>query len=187
MAVVVTDENEANFAASAGSCISLFDSRTSETVGQFRPPSTRDITGLDFSHTSQRLAASDEGGTVTIFDIRKSGSEPLFECTSDYLTQPASSVAISKSGNFVVAGFRERIKNYMDCVMMGYDLTGSSPHPPDIVLGGNPAITSTKPFSYSHQSGFPSSFVSSVCFNSDGCALATASHDGNISVFRRQV
>jgi WD40 repeat protein len=100
----------------------------------------------------------------------------------------------------VFAGYRKWVKNYMDCVLVAFDVSApcygaqqsttfeakSSPElAPHCVIGDNPGITSSVPFSYSYQSSH-SSFVSSVQINCDGCALATASHDGTITVFRQQ-
>jgi hypothetical protein len=62
---------------------------------------------------------------------------------------------------------------------------GDPEEAPHCIIGDNPGITSSVPYSYSYQPG-PSTFVSTVKLNCDGCILAAASHDGNLTLFRQQ-
>jgi hypothetical protein len=62
---------------------------------------------------------------------------------------------------------------------------GDPEESPHCIIGDNPGITSSVPYSYSYQPG-PSTFVSTVKLNCDGCILAAASHDGYLTLFRQQ-
>jgi WD40 repeat protein len=195
------DGSTREFFAASGTGIFLWDMRApANAAAQVALEGGADITSLSVCKSKDYLVAcGTENGDCYVYDIRGGTGRCVVACIDAQLTQPASAVAFSHSGSMVFAGYRKWVKNYMDCVLMAFDVSAScygeqpassegkaSPQlAPHCVIGDNPGITSTVPFSYSYQSCH-SSFVSSVQMNCDGCALATASHDGTITVFRQQ-
>ena len=235
---------------------------------QLQGAAAADITALDVCRDKGYLVCcGDEAGSCYVNDLRRCGSgnssyitstpattpvtttaAPLVYCGDRDLTQQVASVAFSHSGSTVFAGYRSWVKNYMDCVVVAFDVSAGcdgggaavagaatsasadgsaggsksggladgiissnininsnsiddscaasvpiqdegsntlSHYAPHCVIGSNPAITSSEPFSYSYQN-CSSTFMSSMRINCDGCALAAASHDGTITIFRQQ-
>jgi guanine nucleotide-binding protein G(I)/G(S)/G(T) subunit beta-1 len=196
------DGTTQEFFAASGNGIFLWDIRApSSAAAQVKLDGDADITSLSVCKSKDYLVAcGTESGDCYVYDMRGGTGRCVAACIDSQLTQPVSSVAFSHSGSMIFAGYRKWVKNYMDCVLVAFDVSAScygerpelsggdaaevelSPH---CVIGDNPGITSSVPFTYSYQPCH-STFVSSVQLNCDGCALATASHDGLITVFRQQ-
>jgi guanine nucleotide-binding protein G(I)/G(S)/G(T) subunit beta-1 len=200
------DGTATQFYSAAGNEVALWDNRAPNGVAATRVALARadDITSLSACRSKDHLVAcGTEGGDVYVYDMRSAGDKGdkqrcLAAGVDSQITQAVSSVAFAHSGSMVFAGYREWVKRYMDCVLAAFDVSeacygdkdgdNGSEQPilaPHCVIGSNPGITSTTPFTYSYQHCH-GSFVSGVQINCDGCALATASHDGTITIFRQQ-
>lgn len=208
---LLPDHSAQVFYTASGGVLKLWDTRESScdiASLSFVVPSGTDVSGLDVCKQKDYLVAcGTDSGDCYVFDTRGGASRCVAACIDMDITQEVASVALSYSGNLLFAGYRKWVKNYMDCVMIAFDLQNphwETPNPvntpaeatgageatepiiaPHCVIGGNPGITSSIPFSYSYQS-ITGTFMSSVQLNCDGCALSVASHDGTISVFRQQ-
>lgn len=216
---LLPDHSAQTFYTSSGSLIQLWDVRESSTAKAsltITVPSGTDISSLDVCKQKDHVVAcGTESGDCYVYDTRGGAGKCAVACVDRDITQAVASVALSYSGNLLFAGYRKWVKNYMDCVMMTFDLqnsqwetnnptfavcgagdvgggatlkAGAETEPiiaPHCVIGCNVGITSTIPFSYSYQH-CTGTFMSSVRLNCDGCALSAASHDGSITVFRQQ-
>jgi WD40 repeat protein len=198
-----SDGTAQQFYSAHGTTISLWDTRAAPSTPAATVALSKegDITSLSVCKSKDFLVAcGTESGDSWVYDFRTPAPICRAACIDSQITQEISSVAFSHTGSYVFAGYRKWVKNYMDCVMAVFDVSGccgstststssgSSDEPqlaPHCVIGSNPGITSSAPFTYSYQPSHDT-FVSAMGINSDGCALAAASHGGTIAIFRQQ-
>lgn len=190
------DNSADEFFSAADNMICHWDMRERQTTAASRRiimSRPEEVTSLDVCKgNGNLLACGTNSGDSFIYDVRGDTKKCVMACTDMYITQEVSSVAMSYSGDYLFVGYRKWVKNYMDSVLAVFDISCANlsesdyvPIAPSCVIGDNGGITSSGSFCYSHQhcSG---SFVSSVQLNCDGCALAVASHDGILTIFRQQ-
>lgn len=121
-----------------------------------------DINAVDFMPNGMAFATASDDHTIRVFDIRSHGCVSAFSAT-----QAATSVACSKSGRLVVAGFE-------DAVARGWKTVGETDAP--VFELRHEERTDIPDADASHR-------ISSVGFNASGSALCTGSWDHSLSIW----